>query len=108
MNLKRLLHTKMGVTMISILLGFGLATLFRKVCTDKSCIKFNGPIIGDVVGKVYKHGEKCYKYDIAPIPCDRTKQSIDISSPADIDIASYENTAGLLSQKEVKQNFLGL
>jgi hypothetical protein len=107
MNLKRLLHTKLGVTMISILLGFGLATLFRKVCSDKSCIKFNGPIIGDVVGKVYQHGDKCFKYDIAPIACDRTKQSLNMTSPDEIDITSYESTTGLLSQKEVKTSFLG-
>ena len=31
MNFKRLLHTDFGQTIISILLGLGLATLFRKV-----------------------------------------------------------------------------
>ena len=29
MNIKRLLNTQMGIVLISILLGLGLATLFR-------------------------------------------------------------------------------
>ena len=40
MNIKRLLNTHLGRIIISILLGLGLASLFRKVCTDKNCIKF--------------------------------------------------------------------
>ena len=39
MHLKRLLNTYTGKMMISILLGLGLATLFRKACNDKNCIK---------------------------------------------------------------------
>lgn len=81
MNFKRLLHTKMGVVVISIVLGLGLATIFRKVCTDKNCIKFKGPVISDVVGKTYKHGEKCYKYTINSTTCNSNKKIIDIKSP---------------------------
>ena len=80
MNFKRLLHTKIGVIFISIILGFGLATLFRKVCTDKNCIRFKGPVISDVVGKTYKHGEKCYNYEIYPTTCNSNKKIIDIQS----------------------------
>lgn len=80
MNFKRLLHTKMGVIVISIVLGLGLATIFRKVCTDKNCIIFKGPIISDVVDKTYKHGEKCYKYTINSTTCNPNKKIIDIKS----------------------------
>ena len=51
MNFKRLLNTPFGIIIISMLLGFGLATLFRKVCKDKNCIVFNGPILSDFEGK---------------------------------------------------------
>ena len=61
MHLKRLLNTSLGKFFISVLLGLGLATLFRKVCTDKNCISFNGPVISDIDNKIYKYGEKCYK-----------------------------------------------
>ncbi len=78
MNFKRLLYTDLGRIFISIILGLGLATLFRKVCTDKNCIIFNGPIISDLEGKIYKHGEKCYKYSTRTDKCDTTKRQIDL------------------------------
>lgn len=79
MNFKRLLNTPMGQVIISILLGLGLATLFRKACTEKNCIVFNGPVISEFDGKVYRHGEKCYKYSVNPTNCDSTKKIIDLS-----------------------------
>ena len=60
MNLKRLLYSSLGKIIISVILGLGLATMFRKVCKDKNCITFKGPILGDIDGKIYKHGEKCF------------------------------------------------
>lgn len=85
MNFKRLLHTELGITFISILMGLGLATLFRKVCNDKNCIIFNGPVIDSVTGKTYRYGEACYKYTIKPALCDKTKKIIDIKSKDDIE-----------------------
>jgi len=81
MNIKRLLDTPLGKIFVSILLGLGLATLFRRACTDKSCIVFNGPIIGDIEDKTFKHGEKCYKYTVVADKCDTTKRIIDITEP---------------------------
>ena len=80
MNFKRLLNTQIGIAFISILLGLGLATLFRKVCKDKNCIVFNGPVISDISGKTFKYGEKCYKYEINPTTCDKNKKIVDIKS----------------------------
>jgi hypothetical protein len=80
MNFKRLLNTELGRTFMSILLGLGLASLFRKVCNDKNCIIFNGPIISEVDGKIYKYGEKCYKYSVSPSECDNNKKIVDMSS----------------------------
>jgi hypothetical protein len=67
--------------MISIILGLGLATLFRKACDDKNCIVFNGPVIKEIEGKIYKHGEKCYKYSSVSDKCDSTKRVVAISDP---------------------------
>jgi hypothetical protein len=78
MNIKRLLNTPHGQILLSIVLGVGLASLFRKVCTDKNCITFNGPVLTDFDGKVYKHGEKCYKYTTKPDKCDSTKRVVDV------------------------------
>jgi hypothetical protein len=81
MNVKRLLDTNIGHFFISAILGLGLASLFNKVCKDKNCLIFNGPILTEFEGKVYKHGEKCYKYSLNPTKCEKTKRVIDISDP---------------------------
>jgi len=78
MNLRRLLDSNLGRMIISVLLGLGLATLFRKVCKDKNCITFNGPVISDVDGKTFKHDASCYKYKMEHTTCDKTKQIVDI------------------------------
>jgi hypothetical protein len=84
MNLKRLVGTSLGRNVISILLGLGLATLFRKVCNDKNCIVFNGPVITDIEDKTFKHGEKCYKYRSTTDRCDTTKRIINVTDPVDV------------------------
>ena len=81
MNLKRLIASSLGKIILSILLGLGLASLFRKACTDKNCLVFNGPIITDIEGKTYKYGEKCFKYTSSSTVCDKYKKIIDVSSP---------------------------
>jgi len=78
MNFKRLLNTSSGKIIISIMLGFGLATIFRKTCKDKNCLTFKGPILGDIDGKIYKHGEKCFKYSPNSMSCDKNKKIVDI------------------------------
>ena len=83
MNLKRLLNSETGVTFISILLGIGLATIFRKVCTDKNCITFKGPIISEIHDHVYKYNDKCYRFEEEPVTCDKTKKIIDIETSED-------------------------
>jgi hypothetical protein len=81
MQFNRLLNTDLGRIFISILLGMGVATLFRKVCTDKKCIIFNGPIIGDFDKKIYQYDGKCYKYKTVASKCDTKKRIIDVTSP---------------------------
>ena len=42
-HIDRLLKTETGIV-VSILLGLGLASLFRKVCHDDKCLRFNGSV----------------------------------------------------------------
>jgi 3-phosphoglycerate kinase len=83
MNIKRLVDTPTGKIAISIILGLGLASLFRKVCTDKNCIVFNGPVIGDFENKTYQHGEKCYQYSAVPDSCNSMKRIVDVGNHMD-------------------------
>jgi hypothetical protein len=74
----RLLESSLGRIIISILLGLGLASLFRQVCNSKNCIKFDGPVLSEIDGKVMRFGESCYKYDLVHTKCDDSKNIIDL------------------------------
>jgi hypothetical protein len=50
MYLRRLIYSEVGKYVMSILLGLGLATLFRKVCNDRSCLVFHAPHILILMG----------------------------------------------------------
>ena len=80
MNFKRLLTTKTGIFFISVLLGLGLATLFRKVCNDKNCIVFNGPVLSEIKDKIFEEDGKCYKYTLTKEACNSERQIVDVYS----------------------------
>jgi len=69
MHLEKLVNSKTGKVVASILLGFGLASLFRTVCKDKQCLKFHAPPLEKINDKIYKNGEKCIKYNSVPTKC---------------------------------------
>ena len=72
----RLLNTNLGKFFISVILGIGLATLFRRSCKDKNCIEFNGPVISEIDGKTYKFGDLCYNFELTPGKCDPNKKTV--------------------------------
>lgn len=78
MNIARLLNTAVGKIIISIILGLGLATIFREVCNERNCIRFSGPIISEE--NVYKHDGKCSKYVLESTKCNTNKKIIDLES----------------------------
>ena len=79
-----MLHTQTGRMFISVILGLGLATMFRRVCKDKNCIDFNGPVISEVDGKIFKHGGSCYKYEAETAKCDATKKTVQTAAAAEV------------------------
>jgi hypothetical protein len=76
MELKKFFTTDSGKTIISIILGLGLATLFRKNCEGKNCFEFIAPTLDDINKKMYKYGKKCFNYEIKSINCDDRKKSV--------------------------------
>jgi hypothetical protein len=76
MNIKRLVNSPTGRIIISIILGIGLASLFYKVCKDKDCIHFHGPVIKQVDGKIFEYENKCFKYDAVPVTCNEDKKTL--------------------------------
>jgi len=75
--LGRFVHTETGKIIMSILLGFGLASLFRTVCKDRDCIIFHAPPLDKIQDKIYKNGDKCYKYTPVATKCDANVKIVD-------------------------------
>ena len=60
MYLRRLIYSEVGKYVMSILLGLGLATLFRRVCNDRSCLVFHAPHINKIKGQIFDFDGKKY------------------------------------------------
>ena len=69
MHLEKFVHTETGKIIMSVLLGFGLASLFRTVCKDKQCLKFHAPPLDKIDDKIFKSNGKCVKYKSLPTKC---------------------------------------
>jgi hypothetical protein len=69
MNIKALLESRVGVIIISVLLGLGVAALFRSVCKDGKCVIVNGPPKEEINNYYYKINENCYKYTPVASEC---------------------------------------
>ena len=79
MYIKRLLHSQIGKGIVSILLGLGLATLFRKVCNERNCLVFKAPKPNKIKGNIFKFNDKCYKYQEEAETCKKHKKIIDFA-----------------------------
>ena len=51
-NLGKFVHTQTGKYIMSILLGLGLASLFRTVCKGKDCLIFHAPPLDQFKDKI--------------------------------------------------------
>jgi hypothetical protein len=69
MGITSIVDSEKGQILISIVLGLGLASLFRKVCTDGNCIVIEGPPLEEVENKIFKQESKCYRYKAVSTQC---------------------------------------
>jgi hypothetical protein len=72
MGLTDILQSKEGQIGVSIILGFGLATMFRKVCNDAACVVVKGPKMSEIQGQVYRVDDTCYRYKPNVVQCKDT------------------------------------
>ena len=79
-NISKFVKTDTGKYVVSILLGLGLATIFREVCKDNECIIFYAPDLNEVENKIYKQDGKCYKYSLVSTKCDNAKKNVSINT----------------------------
>jgi hypothetical protein len=74
--LGKFVHTKNGKIIMSIILGFGLASLFRTVCKERNCLMFRAPPLDDFKDKIYKSNNKCFKYTPVSTKCSLNVKTI--------------------------------
>lgn len=58
-----------GRILLSIILGFGLATMFRKACMGAECIVVQGPPMKEIRAHTYRIDDECYKYTPVVTKC---------------------------------------
>lgn len=65
--INNLLKSESGQIIISCILGFGLASLFKKVCIDDNCLIIKSP--PNIEGNIFKFQDKCYTYAPHSVTC---------------------------------------
>jgi hypothetical protein len=59
-------------TLMSFILGFGLAAMFRPVCKGPECVVIRGPAVQDIRNAVYQFGTKCIEFKTHPMECPKS------------------------------------
>jgi hypothetical protein len=76
MHLEKFFKNETGKVIMSVLLGLGLATLFRHACKGDDCLIRHAAPIEEIDGQVYRFDKKCYKFNKNPVNCDKNKKII--------------------------------
>lgn len=74
--LNKIVNHQLGSILLSVILGLGLASMFRKVCKGRNCIVHQGPPNHNTEKTVYLWENKCYKFKAVPTQCNGKKDLI--------------------------------
>lgn len=69
-----LLNSERGSMVASMILGLGMATLFRKTCGSGNCILVRAPDVDALRHHIYELDGVCYKYTPRAVTCSRSTQ----------------------------------
>ena len=78
MYLEKFVNSQTGKYVMSILLGIGLATIFRAACKGKRCRVIRSPPLEEVDGQIYKFNGKCYRMEREQTQCSKDKKTYNI------------------------------
>jgi len=76
LHLGKFVHSERGKIIMSILLGFGLASLFRKVCKGNNCLSFHAPPLDEFKEKIYENKGNCVKFVPVATKCSLNVKTI--------------------------------
>ena len=74
---KNIMYTDRGKIILSIILGLGLASIFRNYCKGRNCYKFLGPSQETLRNQIYSFDSSnatCYTMKEKTTKCDNNKQ----------------------------------
>jgi hypothetical protein len=77
-NFGKFLNSQTGRHMMSVIIGLGLASLFRAICKGKNCVIINAPPLETFKDKIHKNtSNKCVKFNPIVTKCTSTKKIIE-------------------------------
>ena len=74
MHFEKFIKTDAGRVLMSIVLGVGLATLFKVSCKGRNCLLMKAPALDQLNDKIYKIEDKCYKFKSTSTKCNESKE----------------------------------
>ena len=75
-SVKNIINSERGKIIFSILLGLGLATLFRQSCKKNNCLVYKAPNLSNINNQIFQHNNKCYKFNEKSVSCSKTDKKI--------------------------------
>ena len=64
-----LFKSQTGKNVVAIILGLGLAAMFRKTCVGEQCVVVRAPDTHKVAGQTFKYKEGCYEFTPEFVEC---------------------------------------
>jgi hypothetical protein len=64
--------------LISFVIGFGIAAIFRPLCKGPDCLIIRGPPVSEIRGAVYQFGTKCVEFVAKAVECPPKKSGKEV------------------------------
>jgi hypothetical protein len=80
--LKKVLKDPFGAIIVSVILGLGLAAVFRRACNGNDCVVVRAPNAKELDKYVYQIDQACYKYTPRVVQCDAAKADAEAAKAA--------------------------
>ena len=74
--ISKLLNSHTGRILLSLVWGFGLSCIFRKVCKGRNCIIYKAPDNNTIKKTVYLFNDRCYKFNTKITNCNDYKNIV--------------------------------
>jgi hypothetical protein len=68
-SIQDIMKDDVGIKVISVILGLGLAAIFRKTCVGNGCVVVKSPGKRELDDYIYKLQDDCYKYTPYAVKC---------------------------------------